>query len=454
MGRGVDPLRLVIYVALLAVVGVRVTYRLTDTRSSPDAVPRGTASIAGIVRDDAGAPVPDARVRLWSRDPAIDTTVRTDAAGAFAIQALPAGSYTLAAEKDGYLGDRRNYRQRMRLDIPVRQVTVADSEPSAGVEVPIVRGATIAGAVYDTGGSPAARRYVRILRRDPHFDDVSWIDAAPVAATDDAGRFRVGGLAAGEYVVMAGLTENGERRVYHPDATRISGAAPVAIATGEERAGVDLRARSVETTSVAGVVRGPGGAPIAGVRVDLTSGGGSEPDDRRQSATTAADGTFAFANVQADDYRVNARTEATGWTGVPDGTRAWASALVAARGLAPSRVVLVLEPGRQLTGRVTFPPDAARPAGLRTAPIALSPADAATRALLRSASRLSAPLEADGRFTFAGVPPGTYRVAPRYIDDTWSVSGLLAGTMDLASAPLIVTPRGALPELSVRVSRR
>jgi hypothetical protein len=117
-------------------------------------------------------------------------------------------------------------------------------------------------------------------------------------------------------------------------------------------------------------------------------------------------------------------------------------------------VVLALEPGRKLTGRVTFPPDAPRPAGLRTAPIALSPADAATRALLRSASRLSAPLDADGRFTFAGVPPGSYRVVPRYIDDTWSVTALLAGTTDLMSAPLIVTPRGALPEVSVRVSHR
>jgi outer membrane receptor protein involved in Fe transport len=59
-------------------------------------------SVAGVVRDPAGVPVPGAAVALLSPQGAIAASTRSDAAGAFRLDAVPPGSYVLAAEFRGF----------------------------------------------------------------------------------------------------------------------------------------------------------------------------------------------------------------------------------------------------------------------------------------------------------------------------------------------------------------
>ena len=59
-------------------------------------------SVLGVVRDPAGAPVLGASVSLLSPLGSIAATTRTDAAGEFRLDAVPPGSYVLAAALPGF----------------------------------------------------------------------------------------------------------------------------------------------------------------------------------------------------------------------------------------------------------------------------------------------------------------------------------------------------------------
>jgi Flp pilus assembly protein TadD len=59
------------------------------------------ATIEGALQDDAGKPVSDASIQLKAKTSETPRETQTNAAGSFAFSALPAGSYSLSAEKSG-----------------------------------------------------------------------------------------------------------------------------------------------------------------------------------------------------------------------------------------------------------------------------------------------------------------------------------------------------------------
>lgn len=85
------------------------------------AVPAAAVQVSGIVKDSAGAPVPDASVVLLSARQSVIGATRSDAGGAFTLDAPSSGSYVLQAERAG-LAVRR------------QAVSVLDA-PVAGLEL-------------------------------------------------------------------------------------------------------------------------------------------------------------------------------------------------------------------------------------------------------------------------------------------------------------------------------
>lgn len=73
--------------------GLAALAALPHPAAAQAAVRAAAASLAGVVRDPAGAPVPNAHVAL----PALQRQTTTDAAGRFAFAGLPAGAYTVVA---------------------------------------------------------------------------------------------------------------------------------------------------------------------------------------------------------------------------------------------------------------------------------------------------------------------------------------------------------------------
>jgi len=88
----------------------------------------GAGRVSGRVQDPAGAPVPDAGVSLLSPQGAIAATTRSDAGGAFRFEAVPSGSYVLAAGSPGFA--TRRLAVRVEADRAVEALTV-ELQPEA-----------------------------------------------------------------------------------------------------------------------------------------------------------------------------------------------------------------------------------------------------------------------------------------------------------------------------------
>ena len=95
--------------------------------TSTDAMPRGTATLAGTVRSTTGQPVRGAEVRVLNTAP----TAHTDEHGAFTLSALPSGTYELEVRQLGYGIVRHTVELRAgrsaRQDAALERVVALDS---------------------------------------------------------------------------------------------------------------------------------------------------------------------------------------------------------------------------------------------------------------------------------------------------------------------------------------
>jgi len=63
---------------------------------------RATASVAGLVTDSTGAPVPDAKVTVKNLATGIERTTASNEVGYYTLPALPAGLYSITVSKEGF----------------------------------------------------------------------------------------------------------------------------------------------------------------------------------------------------------------------------------------------------------------------------------------------------------------------------------------------------------------
>jgi protocatechuate 3,4-dioxygenase beta subunit len=148
-------------------------------------------TVSGRVLDEGGAPVSGARVSLESPDERF--TFRsggelTDDAGAFAVEGVAPGAYTVSAQMEGFAAARQE------------GVEVAGA-PVAGVELHLSRGTTVTGRLL--GVELAEMAGARVLAGS--FANTSRMPA--FAAVDYDGSYRIDGLAPGEWTLMAVLGE-------------------------------------------------------------------------------------------------------------------------------------------------------------------------------------------------------------------------------------------------------
>jgi hypothetical protein len=404
-----NPLRIVVLVALSAGVAIWVGLRLRDGEAG--ARTSGTGVLAGVVIDSQGRALAAVNVRISS--PRRQTT--TDANGRFSFEKLPASTYEVTVEKEGYLTPDLGAGW---LASPGTTLQLDDGQRIADLALTMVQGGAIAGVVYDQKGQPASGRFVRALRASPHGPDVLDWGARSIWSTDELGRYLITGLPAGEYVVMAALDRTATERVYYPNASRFAQATPVVVELGLERTGIDLRAAKVRTSRIQGRITREDGTPMS-VPVDLVRSGETEPDDRRVTVTANTDGRFTFESVPADDYWIIARAA------TPEPL--WATADVTTTGRNTATVLLTAQEGRTISGRVVHQPIAGT---VRTDPnpisIYLIPADARTRAVAQAGERLRIQPAANGEFTMAGVPPGKYVLRDTYVGP-WLLESAVIG---------------------------
>ena len=402
--------------------------------------PAGTATVSGMVVDSAQPPRPvrRARVTLHAGNDAIGWSVTTDDDGRFAIAGVAAGRYVLEAQKPAWIIGRYGASRPGRPGIPI---VVNESATVQGLRIAMSRGAAISGTVLSRSGAPVPGVVVSAVGARGRSPDTE-------VTTDDEGRFRLFGLAPGEYAVLATLRIGpstalmemtsqtqaqveaslrgapipaagtvGYASVYAPGVVSRAQAMTIKLAAEEERDGVTVALNPVPTARITVTIdTGETGDP-ASVQLSLSSGdaAGSSLPGRR-----GGDGRYVFSGVAPVPYTAIARAARLGAAPavsapvVPAARGRGATApltLYAIEDLTVTggemNVSLRLQPGMTVSGRVVSEAGATPDTRFSDLSFGLLP--------LREGPALGVPSvrsNADGVFVFEGVPPGRYRLTP------------------------------------------
>lgn len=247
---------------------------------------RPTGTISGRVLNEDGDPVEGAMVHVEVKPMAVFRhglrPTRTDDQGFFRLEDVEPGAVHLAVNAPGYqkyqLGD---------LEVPSRGEV-------SGVEIVLVRGATITGRVTRPDGTPAVQAMVTWAPAG----ETSFMGGGFQASTqtDGEGRFRLDGVAPGPAVVGAS-----------------SGTSPQVSKHVEVRSGVQTVDLVLDAGfEVSGRVTDERGVPVAGAALTL------RPTDANRTfytvgaerpVVTGPDGTFTLKDVVPGHYLAAAAKE-------------------------------------------------------------------------------------------------------------------------------------------------
>ncbi|MBZ5637248.1 MAG: carboxypeptidase regulatory-like domain-containing protein [Acidobacteriia bacterium] len=271
---------------------------------------RGRGPFRGVARGAAGGPG-----QAW---------VRSSLDGAFALEDVPAGTWSVVVTAPGYQPARAG------------GVTVEEGSTRSGIEVRAIKGATVKGHVADaqTGASVAdASVSLSQAGASPGLGAMLDGTSAEDAWTDADGRFEIGGVAPGKQSI----------RVTHPDYTETTTTVQVA----EDGASAEIRLAS--GSGIVGTVVTDAGPAVAGADVTLSeTGGGLGPLaglslTGRTSLTDGA-GQFRFDHLGPGRYTATASLD----------LRASAPVTVVLQaGQAQEGLVLRLQTGITLQGTVS-----------------------------------------------------------------------------------------------------
>jgi hypothetical protein len=173
-------------------------------------------------------------------------------------------------------------------------------------------------------------------------------------------------------------------RVYYPGTIDETAATTLSLRAGEERQGIDLLMKLDRTARIEGRIVGPDGLTPTGI--SLTRGGATS------TGPSLTAGAFTLTNMPSGRHTLTARAAGP----------LWGSIDVDLRGEDVLDVVLRLERGVTIAGRVVF-----EPPQTGTAPEA-----SRARITLRPPTPLARPVavNVDGTFLVSGTDPGSYRL--------------------------------------------
>jgi uncharacterized protein (DUF2141 family) len=254
--------------------------------------------------------------------------------------------------------------------------------------------------------------------------------------------------------------------VYYPGTTTAADAAPVAVGLGEERTSVDFQLQRVPMARIDGTVVNPTGQPTQSIQLTLMNAGQTVPGIGDMSARADSEGRFRIANVPPGTYRLIARaTVATSGTGggAPEAfvqlggrggrgaqqataVRLWGSLDVPVDGRNLPNVIMTLQQGLSLTGRIVFDGTAQQPpADLTRLRVNLIPADPTAAGLAQGLMQPAAGIvDAAGKFTIPSVVPGLYRLSASGAGTGWSLESSTLDGQDSLDFPFEVKPGSAI----------
>ncbi|HEV8346926.1 MAG TPA: carboxypeptidase-like regulatory domain-containing protein [Vicinamibacterales bacterium] len=282
-----------------------------------------TAPVSGRVVDaESHNPIAGAHVMLIPERNATVTApgsleTITDQNGRFVFDAVEPGRYLVNANKAGFAPITDP------LDMPALEIV--EGRAFTGVEVPLMKGAAMTGRIVDAGGEPVSGLMVSALKLGDAGTAVAGMGiTAQMAQTNDLGEFRLAGLPAGRYAIIAvpgppgpfGQTTSAANGMvlvptYYPGTTNKDAAEVIAAAGAQTVSGLQFSMISMPAYQVSGVVVDEAGTPLSGTMVllmaDVREGGTGAP----AMGHSETNGTFRIGGVTPGTYRLMASMPVT-----------------------------------------------------------------------------------------------------------------------------------------------
>jgi protocatechuate 3,4-dioxygenase beta subunit len=346
---------------------------------------RSSISIQGhVYAEDTGGPASGAKVKLTGvnefnfRRQAGETT--TNEQGAFVLDGLTPGRYTLSVEKADYLAE-----------------FVQLSRPANEIVVRLRRAAIISGRVLDRDGQIVRKALVEVMKKNHMYGEVSLqAVSAAFAWTDDLGRYRVAGLAPGRYYVRSSC--DGYDTNLYPGASGLAGAQSIELVTGSERNEIDFRLRPAP------------GFTLEGRLIDFETEGAAQAKFLRAQSADLIAGTFVDGVIHDGHFRLEGLKRGRyflnfTWVGATNNVTRTAVLPFEMGDADQSGVILRVGSRVTVAGRLKSGGEK-QPGPLS---VYLEPTVAAVRAHIGGSSA-AANVAPDGTFKMAGVPPGQYHL--------------------------------------------
>jgi protocatechuate 3,4-dioxygenase beta subunit len=295
---------------------------------------------------------------------------QTNTQGEYELEGLPAGSFELTFQHEGYRSTRRT----------------VDVSRESRADVVLSRGVTVSGVVLSADGKAAAKAYVQAS------SSVAGADEGSVPA-DSSGRFSMSGLSPGRYTFTASSTDGGEAKAEDVDVEH----------TGPLRL-VLTRAR---TAVLIGRVIGL--PPSAEDRFVFVEAKGDQGSDRGQVDAT---GAFRLEGVPTGAVRVSAVM--TAGDGSMRSSRVSALEIVAG-----TESETVIEFANDITVSGTVVRDGLPAAG------------ASVSFQSKSGPLARALTDASGRYSVQGLEAGLYEVEVSGIDLSYQADHAVSATSEL-----------------------
>lgn len=395
----------------------------------------GTGTISGtVVEASNGEPVRKAIVTLtWQGTPRSWATSRTDSAGQFKFEGLPAGKYDLRASKAEVgtaIYGASSVRELGEL------LTLEDGEIRAGVKLRFLHSATISGRVVDSRGDPATYIAVTLLKLGRDLGERALVRYR-VANSNDRGEYRLDDVAPGQYYLHAD-TNLGFASADHFVPQFLGGAQDsrearlLTIQGGENIEGFDFHMISEPNVHIHGRVTGaPEGA--GGIEIVISPADEYVENLWGLPQTAKAPG-YAFSyDMPPRRYKLDASIQVEGKT--------WTASQFVDPGQASDDVVLPLSPPLDLKGRLRIEGSGGPPAG-----------DLAIRLTHRGFNCcVYARVASDGTFTLKQVPAGDWAMNVNPLPDGAFLKVAQFGDQDIRFARLDVKP-GSEDSINIVIS--
>jgi len=245
--------------------------------------PRPSARISGIVTDENGEPLANARVSAsLIGEPRLFREARADSNGAYTLEKLIPGAYLVRAAAKGFVPEYYEEAEYPAAAMPVR---VHIDEEVTDINFTLAPGGAISGLVVaDETGE---------LLKGVHV--VAWKPLAPNhkfhTLTDENGNYILDGLSSGAYVVAANVT--GYEREFYDNVKREIDATFVSVTAPNETPGIDFSLAI--KAALKGLVTDEQGNPIPRALVLVKKKIDASLDAARYAgkAVTNADGEYA-----------------------------------------------------------------------------------------------------------------------------------------------------------------